>query len=355
MVESQDTPSVEEYFSKKDTPITLESPTDLLVIPDVHGDMQALQYSLDSGMEFFAKQSKSPEIIFLGDLIDRGPDSAQVLKHIMDLIKDGVNVTILIGNHEAMFIECLYDPGTHVYAQWIYNGGLETLSSFNYLFDSKINEFISDLSALKPQFSFSEFYKFCLLHTPEFMNISKILREDPLIHSFVNSLDLCIRRSSDLFVHAGFVPDFISSEYNLDNWIFGLQTSFKHSLFNKMVSLENDFERFRSTSVARGGKSIAGPLWADYSDFHMSSFESALLTTLMQNQSVNRMIVGHNIVMHPHDIAISVLPNKKLDILFLDIGMSAHYDTEYSAMNMCIGSDGQEMILNSRKKLIPFL
>ena len=54
MIEEQPTPTIEEFFSKKPTPITQDSPSDLLVIPDVHGDLDALNRSVDSGMQFFS-------------------------------------------------------------------------------------------------------------------------------------------------------------------------------------------------------------------------------------------------------------------------------------------------------------
>ena len=51
-------------------------------------------------------------------------------------------------------------------------------------------------------------------------------------------------------------------------------------------------------------------------------FDAALLTTLMNAQSVDRMVVGHNIVSEPHYVSVSPIPSRKLDVLFLDIGMS---------------------------------
>ena len=64
MKEEQPTPTIEEFFSKKNTPITQPSPSDLMVIPDVHGDLDALNRSLDAGMQFFSNLGVVPEIIF---------------------------------------------------------------------------------------------------------------------------------------------------------------------------------------------------------------------------------------------------------------------------------------------------
>ena len=116
MIEEQVTPLVENYLSQKQTPITQEAPSDLLVIPDVHGDLDAFNRSLDIGMNFFSQKSKTPEIIFLGDIIDRGSESVNIINSINDLINQNLNVVVLIGNHEAMFIECLYNPNSFLFS-----------------------------------------------------------------------------------------------------------------------------------------------------------------------------------------------------------------------------------------------
>ena len=355
MIEEQNTPSIEDFFSNENTPITTEAPSDLLVIPDVHGDLDAFNRSLDIGMNFFAKKSKTPEVILLGDIIDRGLDSVSIIKRIGDLTNQNINSVILIGNHEAMFIECLYNPNAYLFAQWMYNGGLQTLHSFAYLFEEKIREFIFNLYHSCESESFADLYHDCALNEDIFVEIASVLKSDPLVKHFIMNLDLCVQRSTDLFVHAGFLPNFIGSEENLEKWVFAMQTSFKQSLLNKLNGNQNDFANFLSASVSRGGQSIAGPLWADYSDFKLSQFDAALLTTLMNAQSVDRMVVGHNIVSEPHYVSVSPIPSRKLDVLFLDIGMSHHYNSSYSSMALCITEQGDEYIINNKNQLIRFI
>lgn len=355
MIEEQSTPSLEEFFSKKNTPITQPSPSDLMVIPDVHGDLEALDRSVHAGLDFFSQRGVVPEIIFLGDLIDRGPDSCKVIQTVMGLIRNHLNVTLLVGNHEAMFIECLYNPDPFMFSQWIYNGGLETLKSFAFLFDSKMLDLIKELQQSIYTEDFPDVYHSCLLNDGLIRDMASILKGQKLLVNFFESLDLCIQRSSDLFVHAGFVPDFIASESDLNKWIFAMQTNFKQSLLNKLNGTSNNFAHFQSASISRGGKSVAGPLWADISDFNLSSFDSALLATLCNNQSVNRMIVGHTIVSHPYDLSVSPISGRKLEVMFLDVGMSSFYNTSYSGMVMCITESGEQFILNNSNQLISYI
>lgn len=64
----------------------------ITVIGDVHGCIDKLK-------ELVEKESDSKLFIFLGDYIDRGPDSASVIKYIMELCEK-YDVILLEGNHE---------------------------------------------------------------------------------------------------------------------------------------------------------------------------------------------------------------------------------------------------------------
>ena len=63
----------------------------LRVVPDVHGDVGALSPVLDSSADAF--------VLFLGDLVDRGPDSGATLELALDWVDAG-RAAILLGNHE---------------------------------------------------------------------------------------------------------------------------------------------------------------------------------------------------------------------------------------------------------------
>ena len=74
------------------------------VIGDIHGCIDELK-ALEAKLTVHAlKSSASPFFIAAGDLIDRGPDSAAVLRHIRAGIKAGTHAAVL-GNHEQMLME----------------------------------------------------------------------------------------------------------------------------------------------------------------------------------------------------------------------------------------------------------
>jgi serine/threonine protein phosphatase 1 len=66
-------------------------------------------------------------LVFLGDYVDRGLNSRDVLSGLAQPAFSD-RAVFLRGNHEAMMLEFLADPGTG--PRWIANGGLETLHSY---------------------------------------------------------------------------------------------------------------------------------------------------------------------------------------------------------------------------------
>lgn len=92
------------------------------VIGDVHGHYNALS----SLFEAIAPE-KEDQVYFLGDLIDRGSQSAQVVKFVIDN-----NYHCLLGNHEIMLLE-VFKGGKichQAFQVWLHNGGYATVNSY---------------------------------------------------------------------------------------------------------------------------------------------------------------------------------------------------------------------------------
>lgn len=97
-----------------------------VAIGDIHGRADLL-LELDPLIE--ARCPGWP-VVFLGDYIDRGDQSREVLELLMSVSPEGTPpVTCLMGNHERMLLAFLDDPAKNG-ARWINNGGLQTLASF---------------------------------------------------------------------------------------------------------------------------------------------------------------------------------------------------------------------------------
>lgn len=96
-------------------------------IGDIHGCADLLDALLEKIEAHAAGRSR--RLVFLGDYIDRGADSARVIETLRRLQwRDEGGVTCLMGNHEAMLLKTLHERGAR--EVWLQNGGHETLRSF---------------------------------------------------------------------------------------------------------------------------------------------------------------------------------------------------------------------------------
>lgn len=96
----------------------------LYCIGDVHGCAQTL-----SDLLTLIPLERVDRIVFLGDYIDRGPDSRGVVDQLLDLRRRGFDVTTLMGNHEHMFMESEEESDIECWEDDC--GGLQTLHSFS--------------------------------------------------------------------------------------------------------------------------------------------------------------------------------------------------------------------------------
>ena len=131
----------------------------LFAISDIHGCYNPFHELVVN----IIKLTKSDRLILLGDYIDRGEQSKEVIDFIIDLRKEGFNIKALLGNHELMLIDTYLEPD-QMYL-WSMNGGLPTLQSFG---------------------------------------VSNIREIDKHYLEFFNSLDYYLILGNVIFVHAGF-------------------------------------------------------------------------------------------------------------------------------------------------------
>ena len=95
-------------------------------IGDIHGSLRAL-CRLIAECERDA-DGRPMRLVFIGDYIDRGPDSRGVVDYIINLqSRLAVNAICLMGNHEALALSAIDDLNTE---NWILNGGDMTLRSY---------------------------------------------------------------------------------------------------------------------------------------------------------------------------------------------------------------------------------
>ncbi|MBW2368198.1 MAG: serine/threonine protein phosphatase [Deltaproteobacteria bacterium] len=136
----------------------------IYAIGDIHGCYEKLR----ALMEKIDICPQRDTLIFLGDYIDRGPQSYEVVDYLITLKHQFKNLVFLKGNHEIMLLDYLNGVGRMVF---LLNGGKETLDSYyKYLPDR--NRFVFPKEHL----------------------------------DFMNSLVLCHQTEDYIFVHAGLRP-----------------------------------------------------------------------------------------------------------------------------------------------------
>lgn len=94
------------------------------VIGDIHGCHAALQQLLP------LVRHQADTIVFLGDYVDRGPSSREVLTTLIRLTKEHANIVPLLGNHDQLFLQYLEGEDRAASALFLRVGGVETLASY---------------------------------------------------------------------------------------------------------------------------------------------------------------------------------------------------------------------------------
>ena len=181
----------------------------IFAIGDIHGCADKLKALMKEIPVDYANDT----LVFIGDYIDRGPDSFEVVDYLVDLKKEHPDIVFLKGNHEDMLQK--YLEGTDRFT-YLFNGGQKTLDSYlNRTNKSEFSPIPSD---------HLEFYQSLVLHyeTEDYLFVHAGLREKiPLKKQNPQEL-LWIRE------------DFIDSKFD-----FGKRVIFGHTPFAEPLLLSN--------------------------------------------------------------------------------------------------------------------
>ena len=151
-------------------------------VGDVHGRLDLLDQLLER-IEADAKSAgdRKTYLIFLGDLIDRGPDSRGVVERLRTYQNPKLRLVVLMGNHEEALLRLIAGE-TGLLDNYLVFGGAECLLSYG-------------VDALE------------LATQPEADALRKLARTIPANHkSFLESFADTFRFGDYLFVHAGLRP-----------------------------------------------------------------------------------------------------------------------------------------------------
>lgn len=176
----------------------------IYAIGDVHGRNDLLvrmmqQIRQDCGPRVRSGDDRAV-VILLGDYVDRGGQSMQVINHILDLRVAGeFEIKALKGNHEEAFLKFIEEP--EFGPTWALHGGVETLASYG-------------VRAPSPRDTLEHWEK---------AHADFVGAVPPFHRSFLETLSLTATFGDYVFVHAGVQPGRPLSEQQEHNllWIRG--------------------------------------------------------------------------------------------------------------------------------------
>lgn len=117
---------------------------DTIAVGDIHGRADLLEKLLNH----VNAVHEDARVVFLGDVIDRGPDSKDCLDMVASELARNPASRLIMGNHEDLMLRFV-DGGSERSKSWCWNGGLSTVASYGYIGYDFLND--DDLVCLRDE------------------------------------------------------------------------------------------------------------------------------------------------------------------------------------------------------------
>lgn len=123
---------IKRFFARAQPPRTVPEGRRVYAIGDIHGRLDLFDDLLHRIEQDRSGWTGKTEIVLLGDYIDRGPQSAQLLDRLSSSLPAWARWTLLRGNHEQAMLDAVEGgpDAPRILRVWLDNGGRETLRSY---------------------------------------------------------------------------------------------------------------------------------------------------------------------------------------------------------------------------------
>lgn len=292
----------------EDIPWAWDDVARIVVVGDVHGDYENYLAVLQEAGLVNRRGNWSGEdthFVQLGDIPDRGPDTAKVLEHLQKLEgqarRRGGMVHVLVGNHEFMNV-----TGD---LRYVHPGEYEALTSRNSdrLRDAYYQQTVQAVEAqnetreepvvIDDAFRARWYEQFPLGY------VEHRLAWQPGgdINGWVATHNAIIRINDTLFMHAGLGPDMLGMSISQINTRIRAEMSGGYNMDDSL------------------GDSQTGPLWYRGLALNPEAMEAPHLQSLLDTFQVKTVIVGHT-----PDLGV-ITPRFGGRVIVADTGISAYY------------------------------
>ncbi|MDE2227695.1 MAG: serine/threonine protein phosphatase [Alphaproteobacteria bacterium] len=225
-------------------------------VGDVHGRLDLLVRLEELiAADAAAADARRRVIVYLGDYVDRGPDSQGVIERLLRRPLPGFEPVHLLGNHEDYLLQFL--ENAEVGPAWCAYGGLETLASYG----------------VRPPSSFT-------VRADDFEIARQALADKiPPAHvAFMRDLKLTHAEGGYLFVHAGVKPGVALAEQQAEDLLW---------IRNEFLDSAEDF----GACVVHGHTIVEAPEQrANRIGIDTGAFATGTLTALLLDSAERRFI-----------------------------------------------------------------
>jgi serine/threonine protein phosphatase 1 len=104
-------------------------------VGDLHGRFDLLQKAWKAANTDLLKRSIDGQFIILGDMIDRGPETSQLIGWVRSVMSEPnptLKLLAIRGNHEDIMLKCIQNPSYYNINWWFGNGGYQTMQSYGW-------------------------------------------------------------------------------------------------------------------------------------------------------------------------------------------------------------------------------
>jgi len=313
----------------------------IVAIGDIHGDYDQM-FSLLKSTGLVSQSGKwtggKTHLVQTGDIPDRGPDTARIIRFFMRLEKQarrkGGYVHLLVGNHEAMNMSGdLRYVVPEEYAAFKTRKSGQLQDRYYAANVVRMRETLPPKSL--PVFDVSHREQWDKIYPPGYVEHRRAWAATGEFGSWVSKHNAVIRINNILFMHGGLGPAYSDSALKQIN-----------------DAVDKGLMNVPPTKTPEGTEQVSivvhteGPLWYRGLARNAEDIERDHLASILELHGAQHIVLGHTVTEG------AIKPRFGGSVILIDVGMSAHYGSHSAAL--VIKGDAFFVVHRGQKMPLPF-